>query len=265
MSTARLIAEFPDDIPPAAFALLPADKQAQYQELLSMMRAKHSARMFYDIYPDNDNVAPNGRVLYYARDRYEKHVEFFAAGADYRERCALFGNRCGKTTAASYELVCHLTGQYPEWWVGKRFEEPILAWAVGKTNESTRDIVQKTLFGSVKYEGHLRALSGQGMMPGNVIGRPLWKRGAGELLDTIHIRHVSGGWSKLGLKSYEQGRGAFEGTAQHVIWLDEECPLDVYGECVIRTATTGGCVMLTFTPLEGLTETVLQFMVSSGD
>jgi hypothetical protein len=128
-------------------------------ELLSMMRAKHSARMFYDIYPDNDNVAPNGRVLYYARDRYEKHLEFFAAGADYRERCALFGNRCGKTTAASYELVCHLTGQYPEWWVGKRFEEPILAWAVGKTNESTRDIVQKTLFGSVKYEGHLRALS----------------------------------------------------------------------------------------------------------
>ena len=43
------------------------------------------------------------------------------------------------------------------------------------------------------------------------------------------------------------------------IWLDEEPPLDVYGECLIRTATTNGIIMLTFTPLEGLSDTVLQF------
>jgi phage terminase large subunit-like protein len=29
---------------------------------------------------------------------------------------------------------------------------------------------------------------------------------------------------------------------------------------LIRTATTGGIVMLTFTPLQGLTKTVKQFM-----
>ena len=79
-------------------------------------------------------------------------------------------------------------------------------------------------------------------------------------VDTIKIKHVSGGWSNLGMKAYNQGRGSFEGTAQHVIWLDEEPPADVYGECLIRTATTNGVIMLTFTPLDGLSTVVLQFM-----
>ena len=43
-------------------------------------------------------------------------------------------------------------------------------------------------------------------------------------------------------------------------WLDEEPPLDVYGECLIRTATTNGIIMLTFTPLSGMSNVVLQFM-----
>jgi phage terminase large subunit-like protein len=65
------------------------------------------------------------------------------------------------------------------------------------------------------------------------------------------------------MKSYEQGRGSFEGTSQHVIWLDEECPMDVYGECLIRLMTTQGVLLLTFTPLEGMSETVLQFQLAS--
>ncbi len=72
--------------------------------------------------------------------------------------------------------------------------------------------------------------------------------------------HVSGGWCTLGFKSYQQGRGSFEGTSQHGIWLDEEPPMDVYGECLIRTATTDGIIMLTFTPLAGLSEVVMGFL-----
>jgi len=40
----------------------------------------------------------------------------------------------------------------------------------------------------------------------------------------------------------------------------EEPPLDVYGECIIRTATTNGIVMLTFTPLAGMSEVVMGFL-----
>jgi phage terminase large subunit-like protein len=64
----------------------------------------------------------------------------------------------------------------------------------------------------------------------------------------------------LGVKSYQQGRRSFEGTEQDLIWLDEEPPLDIYTECLVRTMTTDGLVMLTFTPLEGMSEVVLSFL-----
>ena len=67
------------------------------------------------------------------------------------------------------------------------------------------------------------------------------------------------GISTFQIKSYDQGRIAFQGTEQEVIWLDEECPLDVYMECLIRTMTTQGIVFLTFTPLKGITEVVELF------
>ena len=57
--------------------------------------------------------------------------------------------------------------------------------------------------------------------------------------------------SQIGLKTYIQGRSAFEGTERDVVWGDEEMPLDIYSECLTRTATTDGRISLTFTPLEG--------------
>ena len=57
-------------------------------------------------------------------------------------------------------------------------------------------------------------------------------------------------------------RGAFEGTEQDVVWLDEEPPLDVYVECLVRTMTTDGLVMVTFTPLEGMSDVVMSFLES---
>jgi phage terminase large subunit-like protein len=80
------------------------------------------------------------------------------------------------------------------------------------------------------------------------------------MIDTIPIKHKSGGWSKLGFKSYDQGRKVFQGTAKEVIWLDEEAPEDVYGECLVRTATTRGIVITTFTPLLGISEVVQSFL-----
>lgn len=160
-----------------------------------------------------------------------------------------------------YELTAHLTGRYPDWWQGRRFSLPIKAWAAGKTRETTRDILQATLMGElVKLDDGRKTFDGTGLIPAEDIGAMVFRSGGSDLLDTVKVRHTGGGWSTLGFKSFEQGRGAFEGTAQHVILLDEEPPLDVYGECVIRTATVNGIVMLTFTPLEGISETVMQFL-----
>jgi phage terminase large subunit-like protein len=60
-----------------------------------------------------------------------------------------------------------------------------------------------------------------------------------------------GGRSVITLKSYDQGRESFQGTEQDVIWLDEEPPMPVYAECLLRTMTTDGLVICTFTPMLG--------------
>lgn len=168
------------------------------------------------------------------------------------------------TIAGAYEMTCHLTGLYPDWWPGYRFKKEVRAWAAGDTNETTRDIIQLELLGNVigGLDGR-KGLDGSGMIPRECIGAPKWKQGVQDLVDTINIRHVSGRYSTLAFKSYDQGRRSFQGTAKEVIWLDEECPMDVYGECLVRVATTRGRLLTTFTPLTGLTELVLSFLNES--
>lgn len=159
-----------------------------------------------------------------------------------------------------YEMTLHLTGRYPSWWVGARWNRPINAWYAGKTNETTRDILQLKLFGKVAFRGREKSVAGTGLIPAEDIGGITWKRGVANLIDTAEIRNRAGGWSTLGLKSYQQGRGGFEGTEQDVIGLDEEPPVEIYEECGIRLMTTRGHLLLTFTPMEGMSKVVLEFI-----
>ena len=183
-----------------------------------------------------------------------KHLMFFAAGRAHQERCMMAANRVGKTVVGGYETTLHLTGRYPHWWEGRRFAGPIEAWVAGDTAETTRDIVQAALMGPP-------AELGTGLIPADaIVGEPSRRSGATGAFDTAHIRHASGGVSLLGFKSYDQGRRKFQGTAKHVVWLDEEPPADVYDECMLRLMTTDGLMLCTFTPLDGLTEIVQRFM-----
>src|ERR1039458_9670512 len=189
----------------------------------------------------------------YRRNLTPRHMEFLTAGANFRERLFMAANRAGKTETGAYEMACHLTGQYPAWWLGKRFSQPVNAWACGTTNGTTRDIVQEKLLGP---EG----AHGTGMIPAHTIVKVSNKQGLSNAADTVLVKHVSGGRSRVSFKSYESGRKAFEGTAQHVIWLDEEGPLDIYTECLYRTATTDGVIYTTFTPLGGMSDVVKSFV-----
>ena len=183
-------------------------------------------------------------------------MEFFAAG-HIRERCMLAANRVGKSEGVGgYELTLHLTGRYPHWWVGRRFDKPVRAWAAGDTGKTTRDIAQTKLLGPPSDPG----AQGTALIPGDCIIHCSPKAGVPDAIETVTVRHVSGGTSVLNLKSYDQGRVAFQGTEQEVIWLDEEPPLDIYTECLLRLMTTDGMLMSTFTPLEGLSETVMHFL-----
>jgi phage terminase large subunit-like protein len=197
------------------------------------------------------------------RELYTKHLEFFRAGKEHRERLFMAGNRCGKTVAGAYELTLHLTGLYPDWWEGRRFDGAIDAWAAGETTRTVRDILQHELLGP----SHAR---GTGMIPGDAILRVTPARGAAEAIDSVYVQHARGGVSLLGFKSYAEGRKNFQGTSKHVIWFDEEPDIAVYSEALIRTMKVpgteeGGLMLVTFTPLQGYTDVVGSFLDASRD
>lgn len=188
------------------------------------------------------------------RELYIKHQEFFAGGVNHRERLMLAANRIGKTEGVGgYELALHLTGWYPDWWIGRRFDKPISAWACGDTSKTVREILQAKLLGPI-------GAWGTGLLPGETIARTVRATGMADTVDTIYVQHKSGGVGQLTFKSYDQRREAFQGTEKDVIWLDEEPTLDIYTECLMRTMTNNGMVILTFTPLLGMSEVVLSFL-----
>lgn len=163
-------------------------------------------------------------------------------------------NRVGKTFAGAYEASLHLTGKYPDWWPGRRFNEPTSGWACGDTAETVRDIGQLELLGKIDEIG-------TGMIPASsIVGSPPRKPGIPDAIELINVRHVSGGISTLGFKGYAKGRKSFQGTAKHFIWLDEEPDQSIYAECLLRTMTVDGMIIATFTPLLGLSDVVLSFM-----
>jgi len=98
------------------------------------------------------------------------------------------------------------------------------------------------------------------MIPADAILDKSMKAGTPDAIDFAWIRHTSGGSSHVTLKTYEQGREAFDGDAVHVIWLDEEPALPIYTESLLRTMTTKGIVYVTFTPLQGISDVVKQFL-----
>src|SRR5262249_3348855 len=123
---------------------------------------------------------------------------------------------------------------------------PTVGWSCGVSGEVVRDTVRRVLVGR---SGSL----GTGAIPKDAIGELVTARAIADLLDTIKVQHVSGGTSIIGLKTYLSGREKFQGETLDWIWLDEECPMDIYTEALTRTNIGGGPVC---TPLMGMSDVV---------
>lgn len=172
----------------------------------------------------------------------------------------------------AYEMALHLTGGYPDWWPGRRFTNATRCWAAGDTSKTVHvEILQPKLLG-------MPGSFGTGMIPGDRIKDMTRKVGMPDAIETIYVYHSrlenktsfpkgkkSHEISVLTLKSYEQGRESFQGTEKDVIWLDEECDREIYTECLLRLLAVvpgkpNGLMILTFTPLEGMTDIVRDFL-----
>lgn len=173
------------------------------------------------------------------------------------QKALVAGNQTGKTLCAGFETAMHLTGLYPDWWDGRRFSKPVSWIAAGVTNDRTRDIVQAELFG----DPHNPEMMGTGSIPRYLIGRTTRKPGVPNAMSYAMVKHASGGWSKISLMSYEQGYEAFMGGRADGAWCDEEPPPEVWSQIQRAVfAKKNALLMLTFTPEQGMTDIVDQFL-----
>ena len=81
------------------------------------------------------------KLNYYEPYKFQKR--FHESSSEANQRLLMAANRVGKSYVGAMEMAIHLTGEYPEWWEGRKFDKPIKAWVCGASNETTRDICQK--------------------------------------------------------------------------------------------------------------------------
>ena len=194
------------------------------------------------------------RIDFY--DPYPYQLAFHETGSSANQRLLMAANRIGKSYCGSMEMSYHLTGLYPSWWKGRRFTQPIVGWAGGVSNETTRDIVQFELLGSPDDPEAF----GSGTVPRKLIIKTERKPGVPNAKSVALIKHVSGGNSSLFFKAYEMGVEKWQGRSVDCVWLDEEPSRELYSQAVTRTLDRRGMVYMTFTPEAGMTETVASFM-----
>jgi phage terminase large subunit-like protein len=178
---------------------------------------------------------------------YPSQLAFFAAGSSGgHQRLIYGGNQSGKTLSAGAEISWHLSGDYPDWWTGKRFTKPIRCWAVGESGQLVRDTLQKKLCGDQEF--------GTGLIPLESFGKkPVMVPGGTGAIDTMFVTHATDGivdgTSSLTFKSFEMSRKKLQGESVDLIWVDERPEEEIYSELLARTSATDGHLLVSFTPV----------------
>lgn len=190
---------------------------------------------------------------------YPKQREFHAAGAHHRERLLMAGNQLGKTLAAAMEVAMHMTGRYPDWWDGYRFDRPTRGICGSESVELTKKGVQRLLLGNPETPEQW----GTGSIPKDCLVDTSPRPGVPNAVSAIVVKHVNGGESVVTTASYDQGRTKWQADTLDWAWLDEECDEDIYFEVLTRTNVAMGPVFMTFTPLKGMSNVVRRFYPTS--
>lgn len=200
---------------------------------------------------------------------YDWQREFVGNTARYKQVCLIAANRIGKTWTGTYMDAIHALGDYPDDWNGHTFSHAPLMWLLGYSGEKTRDLLQTPLLG--------RKVGNQfagGLIPAEHIAEYESMSGTTNALRSVYIKQIGGGdvqakHAKVQFWSYSQGQHALMGDSVDWFHVDEE-PEDeeIFPQLLTRTATgdrgNGGRGILTFTPENGRTQLVVQFMDDPG-
>ena len=186
---------------------------------------------------------------------FEHQLAFFKTGKSAR-RGILAANRIGKTVSTCYETAMHLTGIYPDWWTGHRFDGPITAMVAGEGWSQVAMVLQNELLGTQDIK--IKEQLGTGAIPRHCIIQDTMRNDGANCLG-VEVRHITGAKSYLLFANYTQEVRQMQGFKLNLAVFDEQPPDDFFSEIVTRTATTQGQVLCSFTPLKGLNGLVSKF------
>ena len=167
---------------------------------------------------------------------HKKQLEFHKNM--HRNRWVFGGNRSGKTECGAVETVWLARGIHPF----KPNKKDVCGWVVSLSTQVQRDVAQAKIFSYLNKDWIQDIKMSTGRKDSPEFG----------VVDTIIIKNIFGGLSKIGFKTCDQGREKFQGTSLDFVWFDEEPPLDIYLECRMRVLDKCGEIFGTMTPLKGL-------------
>ena len=185
---------------------------------------------------------------------FDHQREFFKTQST--RRGILAANRIGKTVSTCAETAMHLTGIYPEWWEGYRYDKSITVMVAGEGWSQVALVLQQELLGTTDVK--LRENIGTGMIPRARINMDTMRSDGANCVG-VEIRRIDGTRSYLLFANYTQEVRQLQGFKLDLAVFDEQPPDDFFSEVVTRTATTQGQIMCSFTPLKGLNGLVSKF------
>lgn len=193
------------------------DPKAQTAILVDMM---YAGRLFSQDSPILPRYEPSSA----------KMSAFHESGKQIR---AVFGgNGSGKTEGGAYDLMQFISSH-----------PGCVTWACGVTY----DAVGEYIWPKIKKYIPDSVLEYFRCSPGQIA----WVSSAREI--PAIVRFPMWGNAEIRFKSYEQGRRKFQGAAVDYAWMDEEPPEEIFNEIVARVSRRSGRMILTMTPLMGLT------------
>jgi len=157
-----------------------------------------------------------------------KVLEFWRSGAKVK---ALFGgNRAGKTESATIEVAWYLLADHPF----RELKAPTRVRYLIPDYSMIEGVVKPKL---------LRYLS-----PAHLYGGS-WEKAYNKRFHQLRLQNGS----LLDFKTHLTPLLGLEGVSLHLVVIDEECDYEAYKSLLVRTMDTDGQVVITATPLKGLT------------
>lgn len=166
----------------------------------------------------------------YGYKPHEKQIDFHTSTAD--TRLFIGGNRSGKTVGGAAEAVWYLLGKHPY-----------------------KKIPNKPIYGRVAASDFIQGVAKvvmpqiQRWLPPSALINGSWEDSYNKQDRLLTLTNGN----KLEFLSYDQDLVKFAGTSRDFCWLDEEPPLDIFQECMMRLLDVNGSMWLTLTPLDGIT------------